>query len=176
MRNKYSIEFESEIEEIATTKTLVELLEIAQNKYNYNITKNQLRQYLSKREIKYKDYDIKKVRDMGKYIPIGTEFVKPDGMTLIKISKDKWVYKQRYIYEQYYGVKLTSNYYIIFMDQDRTNFSIDNLRKITRHESSILSNQKMFSTNKDLTNLGIITAKLMIKTNNKKRELKKTNK
>ena len=176
MRNKYSIEFESEIKEIATTKTLIELLEIAQNKYNYNITKNQLRQYLSKRQIKYKDYDNTKANNMGKYIPIGTEYVKPDGMILIKVSNNRWQYKQRYIYEKYYNVKLTSNDYIIFMDQDRTNFSIDNLRKITRHESSILSNQKMFSHNKDLTNLGIITAKLMIKTNNKKRELKTTNK
>lgn len=35
--------------------------------------------------------------------------------------------------------------------------------KISRTESSVLSNQQMFSTNKDLTKLGITTAKLMLK-------------
>ena len=101
---------------------------------------------------------------MGEKLPLFSERVKPDGMVLVKIAKNKWEYKQRYIYSKYYNKKLTSNDYIIFLDQDRTNFNIDNLKLVTRHESSIISNQKAFSTNAKATEVGINIAKLMIKT------------
>ena len=165
-RNKYSKEFEEEMIKKAKNKKIVELLEIANKKYNYNINRSQLRQYLSKRNIIYKDFNDNKVRSMGDKIPIGTEYVKSDGMTLIKVSKNKWQYKQRYIYEQYYNVKLKSDEYIIFLDQNRNNFDISNLMKISQHESSILSNQKIFSKNPKVTETGVQLAKLIIKTKN----------
>lgn len=165
MRNKYTNEFENKMKLLAPTHTLNELLKIAQK--DYIITKTQLHQYLSKRNIIYKDYNEKKVRNMGGNVPIGTERIKPDGMIQVKVSPSKWEYKQRLIYSKYYNVKLTSDDYIIFLDQDRTNFDITNLKRISRRESSILSNQKMYSKNKDLTELGILTAKLMIKTKEK---------
>ena len=143
MRNKYSIEFEQDMYRLATNNSLDDLLKVAKSKYHYDITKKQLQLYLSKRKIRYKGYDINKVRDMSK-LPIGTEYIKPDGMVLIKISKDKWIYKQRYIYEQYYNVELSSDDYIIFLDQDRTNFDINNLKKVSRRESGIVANQGLF--------------------------------
>ena len=170
MRNKYSLEFEKKMQQLAKDKTLNELLEIAQQEYD--ITKKQLRQYLSKRQIRYKDYDETKINKTPIGLDIGTEYVKDDGMTLIKISKGKWQYKQRYIYEQYYNVKLSSDDYIIFLDQNRNNFDINNLKRITRHECSILSNQKMFSHDKEVTETGILVAKLMIKAKNKECLLK----
>ena len=85
-------------------------------------------------------------------------------MILVKVAQPNiWKYKQRLIYEQYYNIELTENDYIIFLNQNRTDFRIENLKRITRRESSILSNQKIFSTNENLTELGILTAKLMIK-------------
>lgn len=163
MRNKYSQEFEKEMRKTAPRKTLEELLEISRTKYNYSITEHQLRLYLSKRQIRYKNYKTSHVRKMGNNIPIGTEYVKSDGMTLIKVATNKWKYKQRYIYEQYYNIELHSDDYIIFLNQDRNDFRIENLKKVSREESSILSNQKMFSKNPKITTLGIETAKLMIK-------------
>lgn len=170
MRNKYSKEFEQEMIELAPTNELTRLWWVARQKYAYFITKNQLRQYLSKRNIQYKDYNESKVRPMGDKLPIGSERVKSDGMIQIKISKNKWEYKQRYIYEKYHNVKLTSDDYIIFLDQDRTNFDINNLRRVSRHESAILSNQKMFSKEPKITETGIQVAKLMIKLKNMKEE------
>ena len=143
MRNKYSKEFEKEMETKAPTKKLDELLEIAKKKYNYSIDKNQLRQFLYKRKIKYKDYNSNKGRDVGANVPIGTERKKPDGMIQVKVAKDKWKYKQRLIYSKYHNIKLTSDDYIIFLDQDRSNFNIENLKRVTRRESSILANQKL---------------------------------
>ena len=163
MRNKYTKDFENEMILLAPTHTLNDLLDIAKNKYQYQININQLRQYLSKRSITYNGYNLGKVRNMGDRIPIGTERTKPDGMVQVKVAPNKWEYKQRLIYSKYYDVNLTDNDYIVFLDQDRTNFDISNLKKISRHESAIVANQKMFSNNPDITNTGIGVAKLMIK-------------
>lgn len=171
MRNKYSTNFENKMIELAHSMTLNELLNVAKTKYKYNITKKQLRLYLSKRKIRYKDFDYarsERTRNLGDYYPIGYEYTKDDGMVLVKIAKDKYMYKQRYIYEQYYNVKLTSDDYIIFLDQDRTNFNIDNLKRINRRESSIVANQKLFFKEPALTETGIEVAKLMIKAKDKK--------
>lgn len=179
MRNKYSEKFEKDMIRLATDNSLDGLLKVAKSKYKYNITKKQLRLYLSKRKIRYKDFDYarsERTRNLGDYYPIGYEYTKDDGMVLVKIAKDKYMYKQRYIYEQYYNVKLTSDDYIIFLDQDRTNFNIDNLKRINRRESSIVANQKLFFNKPELTKTGIEIAKLMIKVKEKSKNEKRTNK
>ena len=133
------------------------------------MTKRCLETYLYRHRVKCIDYNKTKVRDASK-CEIGYEYVKSDGMILVKIAQPNiWDYKQRLMYKKYHNCELTTDDYIIFLNQDRNDFSKDNLVKITRRESSILSNQKMFSKNKDLTNLGILTAKLMIKANEKRR-------
>lgn len=178
MRNKYSEKFEKDMIRLATDNSLDSLLKVAKSKYKYNITKKQLRLYLSKRKIRYKDFDYarsERTRNLGDYYPIGYEYTKDDGMVLVKIAKDKYMYKQRYIYEQYYNVKLTSDDYIIFLDQDRTNFNIDNLKRINRRESSIVANQKLFFNKPELTKTGIEIAKLMIKVKEKNKNEKRTN-
>ena len=110
---------------------------------------------------------------MGDKIPIGSEYRRSDGMILVKISKNKWQYKNRLMYEKYHNCKLTNDDFIVFLNQNRNDFSKENLKRITRRESSILTNQKMFSKHKDLTNLGILTAKLMIKSKKKEDENEK---
>ena len=164
MRNKYSEKFEEEMRNLAHSMTLNELLNVANTQYNYQITNTQLRQYLYKRQIKYKDYNKNMKRNMGNKIPLGTERIKPDGMIQVKVAPNKWEYKNRLIYEKHHNIKLTSDDYIIFLDQDRTNFDIKNLKRISRHESSILSNQKIFSQNPKVTETGIEVARLIIKT------------
>lgn len=171
MRNRYSNNFECCMIELAPYKTLDELLKIAHSKYHYKINKNILRQYLYKRHIKYKDYNSNRVRNMGSNIPIGTERIKDDGMIQVKVAPDRWEYKQRLIYEKYHNIKLTSNDYIIFLDQNRNNFNINNLMRVSRHESSILSNQKMFSHCPEVTKTGVQVAKLIIKTKEKEKSL-----
>ena len=170
MKNKYSQLFEHQMQIQASTHTLEQLLHIARDCFGYDITKKQLQLYLSKRQIRYKDYHLTKVRDMGKDAPIGTEYIKPDGMVLVKVAKDKWQYKQRIIYEEFYNVKLKSDDYIIFLDQDRTNFDINNLRKVTRRESAILANQELFSKYSQVTETGIDVAKLIIAMKDKRKE------
>ena len=84
-------------------------------------------------------------------------------MTQIKISKNKWEYKQRYLYEKYHNVKLKTDEQVIFLDQDRTNFDIDNLKVISRQESALMANQGLFSKNAHATLVGITNVKLINK-------------
>ncbi len=171
MRNKYSKEFEEEMYKKASKKTIKQLLEIANKKYNYPITKNSLMDYLSKREIRYKGYNPNKAKAMGNIIPIGTERRKNDGMVLVKVTPNKWKYKQRLIYEQHYGVTLKDDEYVIFLDHNRNNFDISNLKLISRKDSSTMSNQGLFSNNPIATETGYKVVQLMNKIRSKSEKM-----
>ena len=168
-RNDYSEEFKEEICSKASDMTLEEMAELASSKYSYNTTKDNIRRFLNKRELKWKGYNPNKARgNAGDSFPIGSERIRSDGMVEIKIAPNKWMYKQRYIYEQYYNVKLTSDDFIIFLDHNRNNFDISNLKKVSRRESSVLINHQLISTNKEVTETGIEVAKLIIKIDDKR--------
>lgn len=163
VRNKYSKEFEKEMYKKAPNKTIEKLLGIAINKYGYNITRWQLMSYLSKRQIRYKGYNPNKAQEMGNKIPIGTEYVKPDGMVLVKVAPNKWKYKQRYIYEQYYNVELPKETMVIFLDGDRTNFDINNLMAVSTPEYNCIKNKDLISNNGTATKTAILGARLYYK-------------
>lgn len=167
MRNKYSKEFEEEMYKKASDKTIDKLLDIAINKYGYNITIKQLKSYLSKRQIRYKDYNSNKARKMGNVIPIGTEYTKPDGMVLVKVKPNKWEYKQRYIYEQYHKVELPKEIMVIFLDGDKTNFNIDNLMAVSPPEYNCARNKELLSNNSMVTKTAILSARLYYKIKDK---------
>lgn len=164
MRNKYTEEFISDMKLKASTCTLDDLLIIAIHKYKYNVTKDTLMKCLSKRGIKYLGYNPARVHAPSS--PVGTEYIKEDGMTLIKVSKSKWMYKQRYLYEKYHKVKLTSRDYIIFVDGDRSNFDIDNLKKVDCRVASYIGNLRLGCTNKDITDAAIAYANSTIQVKN----------
>lgn len=147
--------------------TIDELLPLVNKKFKEKYTRLSLQKYLIRNKIPYKYKNENKSHNMSK-LPIGTEYVKGDGMILVKIARNKWEYKQRLIYMQHYGVELTEEDYIIFLDNDRTNFDINNLQLVSRRVSAILSNQQLKSSNADVTKLGIDTAKLIIKIKEKK--------
>ena len=95
--------------------------------------------------------------------PLGIERIH-QGLIQVKVSKYKWEYKQRLIYEKYHNVKLTNNDYIIFLDQNRNNLDINNLKRITAKESSFMINKDLFSKIPEVTELGINVTKLKYKT------------
>ena len=162
-RNKYSIKFENEMKKKAESHTFDKLLSIAIKKYKYDITKEQLMRYLSRRKIRYADYNPNKAGVPSNFLPIGSEYTKDDGMTLVKVSNDKWVYKQRHVYEEYHRVKLNKTDYIIFLDGDRTNFAIENLCRLTNREASLLANMNLPYRNAEITLAAIELAKSEIR-------------
>ena len=162
MRRSPNIKLKQYLLDTARDKTIKELLPIVNKEFELDYKENDLRRYCFRNRIPYKYEDESKIRVISK-IPVGTERYRDDGMVLVK-TKDKWEYKQRIIYEQYHNVKLTDNDYIIFLNHDRTDYRIENLMRINRKESSYLASTKTFSKNPKATELGVIIAKLLIKT------------
>lgn len=66
---------------------------------------------------------------------VGSERISVDGYVEIKVAEpNHWRLKHRVIYEQHYGIKLSSNDAIIFVDGNRLNLDIDNLERLSRSE------------------------------------------
>ena len=140
-----------------------EWVDIVNKKFNENFTLKQMQVYFSRYGIPHK-YEHKNKSHSNLALPIGSERTKSDGMVQVKVGPHKWAYKQRKIYEEYYGVKLKEDEYVIFLDQNRNNFDIDNLKLVTRRESAVMANNNLFSKNKKVTETGNLVAKLIIKT------------
>lgn len=139
---------------------------LLEKKFNIKISTDSLRRYLNRKNIKdrYVDYAIHNVRKDSVYkCPVGTEKVVEDGVFIKVAQPDKWRRKTRVMYEKYHNCKLKDDEYIVFLNQDRNDFSKDNLIKSSRKEIAYLHNNKTFSKNPKLTELGILSAKLMIK-------------
>lgn len=76
-------------------------------------------------------------------------------------EKKDWYPYGRYIWEQYYGVKLPSNVQIIHVDGNNKNFDISNLYPVTHQEHAILTANRWHSKG-EITKTGIAYAKLIM--------------
>lgn len=74
-------------------------------------------------------------------------------------DKKDWYPYGRYIYEQYYGVKLSKDVQVIHLDGDNTNYAINNLEPVTRSEHIILG-RNGWHCKSEITRTGIKYAKL----------------
>lgn len=89
-----------------------------------------------------------------------------DGYIEIKIKEpNQWEFKHRFIYENKYG-KIPKGHKIIFLDGDKYNLDIDNLKLVSNAEELIMNKNNLRYNNKDLTNTGHLIAKVLIKRNN----------
>ena len=144
----------------AENYTIKELVNIIKEGFGLDIDRKKLAQYCIKMGISYK-YEKPNKSHSNKPTPIGAIVRKTDGdMLKVKVGNHKWKYLQREIYEQYHNVKLKDDEYIIFLDQNRRNFKINNLKLITRQESAILSKEKLYSENPLVTETGLQAIKL----------------
>lgn len=176
MRRKITSEFIDYLVEFAKDKTIDELLPIVNERFNETYSKKELQGFLIKHKIPYK-YTLKsRSHPNREEYPIGAEYKRPDGMVLVKIGKRKWVYKQRYIYEQHHKVKLKPNEHVIFLDQDKANYSIDNLKVVTARQSGTYAtfkrNHGIEFNDKQYVELELAVSSLMIKTKDCKKEYK----
>ena len=146
--------------------TIREWTEIINKKYNENYSKKQMNEYFVKNKINFKYEKHFKV-------PIGTERKAKNHDIQIKIAEpNKWIYKKRYLYEKYNGVKLTKNDIIIHLDNNKNNFNKDNLYKINKKEHLYMLNYELQSSNPQATLVGISSSKLMVKSKERKDKLK----
>lgn len=106
--------------------------------------------------------------------PVGSERISKDGYIEVKVAEpNKWRLKQRVVYEEAKG-KIPEGCPIIFLDGNKRNFDIDNLRCITRSELLYLNCNGLNNSN-EITETGILMARLDRAKNKKKQELKDKN-
>ena len=107
----------------------------------------------------------KKGRMPQNHKPIGSERIdNKEGYIKIKIGEpDKWELKHKFIYEKYYG-EVKEDEVIMFLDGNKTNFNIENLYKVSRHQLLLLNKNKLIYENAELTKLGIEVTSLIIRT------------
>ena len=103
---------------------------------------------------------------------IGTEVIDKNGYHKIKIAEpNKWKFKHIMEWEKHNG-KVPEGCFISFKDGDHRNCGIDNLMCITKAEHAILNHQKMRSSSPELTETGLVIAKLKHKTSELSKEMK----
>lgn len=101
--------------------------------------------------------------------PIGSERITKDGYIKIKVDNpDVWKLKHRVAWEKEHG-KIPSNHAIIFLDGDKTNCNIENLKMVSRSELCIINKNKLLTDSPEINNTVTVLAKLM-DTKNKKRK------
>lgn len=106
--------------------------------------------------------------------PVGSERISKDGYIEVKVAEpNKWRLKQRVVYEEAKG-EIPEGCPTIFLDGNKRNFDIDNLRCITRSELLYLNCNGLNNSN-EITETGILMARLDRAKNKKKQELKDKN-
>ena len=126
--------------EIVKGHTNKEVIKLFNEKYNRLLTNEQVNN--QKRSLKLKSgvFHRWSKKDNPNYRPIGHEYITSDGYIQVKVAEPSvYKFKHHIIWEQHYG-KIPNDSYVMFLDQDRTNFDINNLRLIKKQElRSVLS-------------------------------------
>jgi len=86
-------------------------------------------------------------RGGGARVPVGTERKGKDGYTVIKVreetnvamSKDNWMLKHVWVWEQANGEKLPKGHIVMFADKDKTNFDPDNLVAVPKKLMGVMN-------------------------------------
>lgn len=103
---------------------------------------------------------------------IGTEVIDKEGYHRIKIAEpNKWKYKHIMNWEKHNG-KIPAGCIIVFKDNNKDNVDISNLMMVTRAEHAIMNNKGLRFDNAELTEKGLLIAKLKHKTSELSREMK----
>lgn len=188
---------------IAAGKTNDELIEIMYERFGIRFSKAQMRGYRTRKGIRTGlDYRYKKghvPESKGKKMspevykkcaatmfkkghkpknwrPIGSERIdSKDGYVLIKVSDNKWKTKHTWLWEQAYG-PVPKGYRVMFADQDKRNFDLDNLILISEGEAAQLNKNKMVFKDAELTKAGLNIVRLKMKLYKRKKENDETDK
>ncbi len=135
-------------------ETRQELCDAFNKKFNLNLTLGKLRDLntkhglnignptrnmnnLEKGWVKIRGYT---TREIGEEVEMGED------VPYIKLGKNKYVAKHRYLYEQYHNVKLDISDLIVFLDNDKTNFNKENLYKVSRSIAGIMVGNELHGT------------------------------
>jgi len=109
------------------------------------------------------------------YMPVGTERINPDGYIEIKVSdtampvQRRWKAKHIIVWEKAHG-KIPKKHYIVFLDGNKNNISLDNLMLVHQGVHGIMNSRKLYTNNIEKTKEHITLANLKLSLAKKKRE------
>lgn len=93
--------------------------------------------------------------------PVGSERVSVDGYIEIKVAESKkWRLKHNVVWENVHG-KIPRNHVVIFLDGDKMNVDIVNLKLISRGQLLLMNRNGLFTQDRELTETAANLAKLM---------------
>lgn len=158
----YSDELVQFIEENRMKYYVNEMTVLIYEKFNKKITNKALAKYYYRHNL-----DFKKKNTSYKCLltkPVGAES-NPDknGLVRVKINEKQWKYKQRLIYEEYHNIKLPEDYIVVFLDNDKTNYDIDNLMAVPIKVALRTAGQNMFYNDKELTKTSLLISEVRLK-------------
>jgi hypothetical protein len=114
----------------------------------------------------------KKGNRPANYRPVGSERLSKDGYLEVKIADpNKWRLKHLVIWEEANG-PLPKGHCVIFLDSNKQNLALENLRLITRNQLARLNQNHLITDNADFTETGIIIADLYYKMSQRKKMAK----
>lgn len=97
------------------------------------------------------------------YMPVGSERVNTDGYVDIKIADpNKWKAKHQIIWEQENG-PIPKGHCLIFLDSNKLNVTLDNLKLISRSQLVRLNQNHLISENPELTKTGLLITDIYMK-------------
>lgn len=127
-----------------------------------------------KKGIRYSpETEFKKGNRSHNTLPVGTTVVTTDGYSKTKIAEPNvWEYDHIALYEKAYG-KVPEGHCVIFKNKDKTDIWLENLACVSRSELAIINRKGLTSEEPELTEAGILTAKINLAVSAKKREKKR---
>lgn len=112
----------------------------------------------------------KKGQTPWNHVNVGDEAWTSDGYLKVKIAEpNRWKQKHVLVWEQQNG-KVPAGFMITFKDKNHANCSIENLTLITKSENAIMNNQGLRSEDPELTETGILLARLKSKVSKKEKQ------
>ena len=161
-RHKWTKEEEAYLISIAYGRRRKEIAKLLNRKFKTNITVEQLRNKMRTLGVK---------TNLGESL-IGSERVLPSGYIQIRTGSNTWEFKHKIIYEKHFG-KLEDNDRVLFLDGDKTNFNIDNLKRVSKAQLVVMNRHRLIYNNAEATKMGIALADLIMKRNEVERKIKK---
>lgn len=107
------------------------------------------------------------------YRPLGSERISVYGYVEIKVADpNKWQLKHKMIWEKANG-KIPKNHVVIFLDGNKLNIQLDNLKLISRAELLIMNRLNLFTEAPELTETASNIAKVINAGYKAKKEIRK---
>lgn len=106
-------------------------------------------------------------------VPIGTERLSKDGYVEVKIQdgtfQHNWKGKHRIIWEAANG-PIPDKYRIIFLDGDKSNIKLENLRCVSYGATAVMNKKNLFTNVPELTETNSLIAEVIVKMGKRKKK------